>query len=276
VKTELRPPITVPDYASLSLPPADETVPEGAVEEVYQSLLQVASGNDQSKDGKKNWEAFGVKDEADLRQIIRKKLEAQKIAEDRPKRRTRILEFLAGGADFSVPESCLDAELERIFRALIEDNVRRGMTQKMMEGQLEKWKETLPEVARQNVKLELILEVIAEKEGIGLEKNDLELVLSIEANRQRRPAQAIVREFRENPFFRCTFRRKALAMKALDFILENASPVEGAKEEDRCGSCPCGCSCRGGECHGREILRESAPSGLAAVPAENSMRREEV
>ena len=160
--------------------------------------------------------AFGRDDLAALKEILRKEIAAQKHAESLEKMKTELFSKLVGMSAFSVPESLVEKQIERLVTDTHRHYSRMGMTPAQWEEAKKKVEEEAVGRARDQVKLYFILQRIAELEQVEADEIELEERLKGMAKQAQRPLDEARRVFEDD--LRDGLREK----KTIDFLIANA------------------------------------------------------
>jgi len=173
---------------------------------------------------------FGVADEAQLRERIRKDLEVLKQDNEQRKRRDATAQWLLSNVIFDVPESIVQRETQNTVYDVVSQNVRRGIAQTEIEAHRGEIFETAKRTASSEVKLRYILHKVAEVENLDVNAAELEAEIGRLATQSRlTPLQART-QLQKNG--RLDGLREMLKRdKALDFVLAQAKVTATAEPE---------------------------------------------
>jgi trigger factor len=173
---------------------------------------------------------FGVADEAQLRERIRKDLEVLKQDSEQRKRRDATAQWLLSNVIFDVPESIVQRETQNTVYDVVSQNVRRGIAQTEIEAHRGEIFETAKRTASSEVKLRYILHKVAEVENLDVNAAELEAEIGRLATQSRlTPLQART-QLQKNG--RLDGLREMLKRdKALDFVLAQAKVTATAEAE---------------------------------------------
>ena len=125
---------------------------------------------------------------------------------------------------FDLPETLVERELEAIIRQRVQQQQRKGGAQESTgtEDLTSLRQENRDEAARR-VKLGLVLEAIAEKEGLTVTQDDLNAEIMRLASELKMPAAELVKMVKAGGQESIDeLRARILADKALDFVYRNA------------------------------------------------------
>lgn len=161
----------------------------------------------------------------ELRADISKRIDEIKASQADSEVRSRVLEDLIDRADVPVPEAMVERELERRLGRLLRDLERLGST---FEDYLERTNTTREElvasqreVASKSVAAALILEAVAEAEGVVVTPREIDEEIARMAELTDRTHEELRDEFDKSGATE-GLAGDILRRKALDFLVENA------------------------------------------------------
>jgi len=157
----------------------------------------------------------------ELREAVRKAVFSQRQSDAQQEAKNRIVDKLVDDYDFPVPEVYVDRQIrtrvEQSLRAMAAD----GVDPRNLKLDWEKVKETQREKAVREVKASLLLSRIAEREGIGALRDEVDKEVEKLARQQREPVAALHIKFEKDG----TLGRIASHIqteKTLNFLFEHA------------------------------------------------------
>ena len=169
---------------------------------------------------------YGSLDE--LKTKLRTEMEAALKREIEVSHKEQIAKRLADTHHFDLPDSMVEREVNAMVRQQLESRARqRGRSAEAGEGKREEEvarlrEEALPE-AKRRVKVGLILETIAEKEGVRVEEQDVAAELERLARRLNVSAEDVGRMIQAGgQDMRDEILGRLLAEKSLDFVYRHA------------------------------------------------------
>lgn len=158
-----------------------------------------------------------------LKAQIQRNLKARKEYENRRAQRRQVGDALAARIEFPLPESLLAGETQGILLRFMEDNLRRGVP----EAEFEKNKKELYESARSaaagQVKLQLILARIAEKEKITPSERDIDGAIMREAAQSRQRPDKVAKDLSRDRDQLRALQQSLVFDKTLDFLVSKAT-----------------------------------------------------
>ncbi len=157
----------------------------------------------------------------DLKARLREELEKEKAARLDRELKDQLVDQLLQSHAFDIPESMVEDQI----RALLSDTRMRLAAQGVTLGQLnipeEKLREDYQEVAKRQVRTLLILEKIADQEGIAVTDEEVEERLRSISERTRQKLDVVKRYYESNGLIP-DLKTGILTDKTLDFLLSQA------------------------------------------------------
>jgi trigger factor len=144
-----------------------------------------------------------------------KQYSAQQIAKE------ELIDKLVDGNQFSVPEAYVDRQIENQVRMQLRNLTGRGVDPRELKLDWAKLKESQQEKALRNVRASLLLEKVAEKEGISASKDEVDREVQLIA-RQEKEAVPVTRARLEKDGTIGRIAGHIQTEKTLQFLLEQA------------------------------------------------------
>jgi trigger factor len=110
---------------------------------------------------------------------------AQQTAKD------QLLETLAKGHDFAVPETYVDRQFNNMLESYARALQQQGIDPRTLNFDMKKFRETQREKATQDVRATLLLDKIATVEAVSVEQDEVDREVQRLARSQREPAAAV-------------------------------------------------------------------------------------
>lgn len=172
----------------------------------------------------------------ELKEKLREQLALFKKQQSESLFREAVLNQVVEKAEVEVPETLINREIEEMIR-LLDFRVRReGLT---LERYLEETGKTIEDLrkeyrsqAEQNAKTELVLEKIAEKEGIKVTEEDIDKEIELLARRTGANKDQLKEEMTRNNEIPL-LEYDILLKKTLNYLVENAKEVKISKEKEK-------------------------------------------
>ena len=197
-------------------------------------------------------EKIGFENLEDLRKLIATQIQREYDQVGRMRIKRDLLDILASGADFMVPESMVEGEFASIWQR-VESDIKQG---KGDEEDKAKDEATLKAeyrgIAERRVRLGLLLSEIGRSNGVQVAPDEMTRAMRTEAARYQGQEAQIMEFFRKNPQAAESLRGPIFEEKVVDFILELA------KVEDKIVSPE--------ELSAEPPAKESAPAPAPAEP----------
>lgn len=183
------------------------------VREVYKRELQ-----ELTDDFVKNLN-LGVESVEKLRELIRERLLKDKERKNENQYRKRLLEKILEKVDFPVPERFVELKFYQFVEQLRESLEREGLSFEKMQLSLEKLRERLYPVAEKIAKEELLLEKIAENEGIKISEEEIRKQIET----IHKGLQVSLEEAGRIVYY--NILPKMLAERVMSFLVEHSKPL---------------------------------------------------
>lgn len=162
----------------------------------------------------------------ELKGKVRSEMEAALKREIEAAYKDQVLKRLLDTHHFDVPESLVERELTAMIRQQLENRARQGKRTEeagTRQDELTRLREELQPEATRRVKAGLILEAIAEKEGLRVEEADVVAELERLAKRLKLSAADVQRMVEAGgPDLRDELLGRVMADKSLDFVYRHA------------------------------------------------------
>jgi trigger factor len=168
---------------------------------------------------------YGVQSVAELRDRIRKELEAQRSIEIEGILEDRAMEKVEESVQFDLPEGLIEEQgrMRRMWTEL--SLIEAGMSREEIDAELKKLDETAGTDLRKEVKRYFILEKIAEDEKIFATEDDVAVRVALLARAYGRPAKGVFAEMEESGRIE-VLRSEIRQSKTRDFLREKAKVVK--------------------------------------------------
>jgi len=171
----------------------------------------------------------------ELRNDIRERLTAAAEAGVEREFRAAAVEKAVEHAALAVPSAMIDREAHRLYHQLEERVGEQGLTMEVYLGVLQKTAEEIEEEMRPQaefvIKRQLVLEAIAQAEGLAVSDDDITEVVKHDAEAIGRDHLQLLADL-EKSGRREALRDEMLVAKAADFVAENAVAVPMTEAEE--------------------------------------------
>ncbi|MEM1020027.1 MAG: trigger factor, partial [Pseudomonadota bacterium] len=172
---------------------------------------------------------LGLDDLASLKTTISEQIEREHTQLTRTILKRRLLDILADQEKFEVPPSMVDAEFEQIWSQLmsqVEEDEKKDLEDNDAE------KADYRAIAERRVRLGLLLAEIGQKNDVQVKQDEVNRLISMEAQRFPGQEQQVVEFYRKNPQAMAQLRAPLYEDKVVDFILEMATMNEETVDRD--------------------------------------------
>jgi trigger factor len=173
-------------------------------------------------------EKIGFENLEDLRKLIVQQIQREYDQVGRMRIKRDLLDSLAKGADFMVPESMVEGEFASIWQR-VESDMKQG---KGDDEDKQKDEATLKAeyrgIAERRVRLGLLLSEIGRANGVQVAPDEMTRAMRTEAARYQGQEAQIMEFFRKNPQAAESLRGPIFEEKVVDFILELAKVEDKA------------------------------------------------
>lgn len=157
-----------------------------------------------------------------LRETVRRQLQGEYDGMTRLRLRRALMDALAGSAEFTPPQSLVDAEFDGIWKRVEEEKAAGREEPEDQDKDAETLKAEYRAIAERRVKLALLLAEVGRVNGIAVTEDETARALRVEAGRYRGREQEVVDFYRRNPRAVEALRGPILEEKVVDFVLELA------------------------------------------------------
>ncbi len=168
----------------------------------------------------------GLDDLAALRKAMRERLEEEYRSAGRTKLKRQLLDSLAEGYPFPVPQGMVDLEFEGIWRQLTQEMERTGQTFESEGETEEQARAEYRRIAERRVRLGLILSDIGNRNDIKVEPQELQQAMLREARRFPGQERQVLEFFRNNQGALEQLRAPIFEDKVCEYIFQLAKVTE--------------------------------------------------
>lgn len=170
--------------------------------------------------------SLGDADLEALKTRLRGFLQNNHDATSRLRMKRQLLDKLADGHSFPVPQGMVDIEFQSIWRQM-EQVMKSGQLDPEDEGKSEDdLKKEYRDIAERRVRLGLLLSDIGQKNGVVVSQDDLTRALTQEAMRYPGQEQAIFQFYQSNPQALESLRAPIFEEKVVDYIFTKAKVTD--------------------------------------------------
>ncbi len=167
----------------------------------------------------------------DLKADIEKRLLENKEKEEKERQKDELLNKLLDEYDFELPMSVVNQETNQMMMEYVKNMYYSGADINSDEYKPQNLRKKFEKDAQRRVKATFILLEIAEKEGLEATGEEINNVISQEANARNTTFEELYKEYQEKGLLPI-IQMDILGDKALDFLLKNAKITEAKKENN--------------------------------------------
>ena len=169
---------------------------------------------------------LGLDDLGKLKDILRAQLEQETAGLTRTQMKRQLLDTLAAGHDFDVPESMVDAEFQQIWTQLQQEAAKSDDAEAAMK-EIEDEKDDYRRIAERRVRLGLLLSEIGQANDVQVSNQEMNALLQ-QAAQQYRPEdrQKFIEYVQQEPMAAAQLRAPLYEDKVVDFLFDKADVTE--------------------------------------------------
>lgn len=171
-------------------------------------------------------ERVGAKDLADLKAQIRKQIEGDYASLARMRLKRQLLDKLAEGHGFAVPDGMVEAEFNLIWREVEEQKKQGQLDEADKAKPEEELKAEYRKIAERRVRLGLLLAEVGKRNTIEVSREELGQAIVREAQRYPGQERKVIDYYQQNPDAMAQLRAPLYEDKVVDYILELAKLSE--------------------------------------------------
>ena len=170
--------------------------------------------------------SLGLEDLAKLRELISGQLEQQTAGLTRTQMKRALLDQLAAGHDFPVPDGMVDAEFQQIWAQLQQEAAKEEDPQAAMK-EIEAEKDDYRHIAERSVRLGLLLSEIGQANGVEVSGQEMSMLIQQAAQQYREEdRERFVEYVRNDPMAAAQLRAPLYEDKVVDFLFDKAEVTE--------------------------------------------------
>ncbi|MGQ7830938.1 trigger factor [Altererythrobacter sp. Z27] len=170
--------------------------------------------------------SLGLEGLDQLKGLIRGQLEQQTAGLTRTQMKRALLDQLAAGHDFEVPEGMVNAEFDQIWAQLQQEASREENPQEALK-EIQNERDEYRSIAERRVRLGLLLSEIGQANGVEVTAQEMSMLIQ-QAAQQYRPEdrQRFVDYVRQEPMAAAQLRAPLYEDKVVDFLFDKADVTE--------------------------------------------------
>ncbi|MGB3469986.1 MAG: trigger factor [Erythrobacter sp.] len=161
-----------------------------------------------------------------LKEIMKGQLEQQTAGLTRTQMKRSLLDQLAEGHDFAVPQTMVDAEFEQIWAQLQQEATKEDDPEAALK-QIEDEKDDYKSIAERRVRLGLLLSEIGQANGVEVSAQEMSMLIQQAAQQYREEDRERFQQYiQQDPMAAAQLRAPLYEDKVVDFLFDKAEVTE--------------------------------------------------
>lgn len=170
--------------------------------------------------------SLGLESLDKLKELLRGQLEQETNGLTRTQMKRQLLDTLASGHDFAVPQGMVDAEFDQIWSQLEQEAAKEEDPESAMK-EIESERDDYRGIAERRVRLGLLLSEIGQKNGVEVTQQEMGMLTQQAAQQYRDEDRERFLQFIANePMAAAQLRAPLYEDKVVDFLFEKADVTE--------------------------------------------------
>jgi trigger factor len=169
---------------------------------------------------------LGEADLAALKERIHERISAEYKDFGRSRLKRQLLDRLAEGHDFPVPEGMLDAEFNAIWKQIEQDKEADKLDPEDAEKDEDELKSDYRDIAERRVRLGLLISEVGRINGIEVTEEEANMALYREAQKHPGKERQVFEFYQNSPDAMANLRAPIFEDKVVDFIIDLAKVTE--------------------------------------------------
>ncbi|MDG5749135.1 trigger factor [Qipengyuania sp. XHP0207] len=199
--------------------PADHLAGKDAEFDVTVQQVKVPADTKVDDEFAKN---LGLDSVDKLKELVRGQLEQETAGLTRTQMKRQLLDKLAAGHDFAVPQGMVDAEFDQIWTQLQQEAARSEDPEAMLK-EIEDEKDDYRNIAERRVRLGLLLSEIGQANGVEVNANEMQMLIQQAAQQYRaEDRERFIEYVRTEPMAAAQLRAPLYEDKVVDFLFDKA------------------------------------------------------
>ncbi len=167
-------------------------------------------------------EKLGLKSVGEVRDALRKRIEAEHNAQSRAKAKRRLFDQLDAGHVFDLPKSMVESEFDGIWRQILADKEADRQDPEDAGKSDEELEKEYRGISERRVRLGLVLAEIGRRNNVQVPEDEVNAALGRQARQFPGQERQVIEYFQKNPGAMAQIRAPIYEEKVVDFILELA------------------------------------------------------
>ncbi|MXO47220.1 trigger factor [Erythrobacter vulgaris] len=165
---------------------------------------------------------FGLDGLDKLKELLRGQLEQETAGLTRTQMKRSLLDQLAAGHDFAVPQGMVDAEFDQIWNQLQQEAARSENPGEMLK-EMEAEKEDYRHIAERRVRLGLLLSEIGQANNVQVTSQEMSMLIQQAAQQYRaEDRERFMQYIQQEPMAAAQLRAPLYEDKVVDFLFDKA------------------------------------------------------
>ncbi|MCP5397469.1 MAG: trigger factor [Sphingomonadaceae bacterium] len=203
--------------------PAEELKGKDATFDITVKQVKVEDETKVDEDFAKN---LGLESLDQLKGLLRGQLEQETAGLTRTQMKRALLDQLAAGHDFDVPEGMVNAEFEQIWAQLQQEAAREEDPAAALK-EIEAEKDDYRDIAVRRVRLGLLLSEIGQKNGVEVTQQEMSMLIQQAAQQYRaEDRERFIQYVQQEPMAAAQLRAPLYEDKVVDFLFDKAEVTE--------------------------------------------------
>jgi trigger factor len=185
--------------------------------------------------------AYGAESLEKLKTGVRSDLENELKFKKEKTLRTELVRALLGRVNFELPETAVAQETRNVVYDLVQENTKRGVPRQTIEQQKEQIYTAATRNAKERLKVQFLLQKIAEKEEIKVSQEEIVKRVQQLANMYQMPADKFLKDLQKRNGVIEVYDQ-IMNEKVIDFLQQNAKiedvPAGSTGQPDASGANP--------------------------------------
>lgn len=161
-----------------------------------------------------------------LKELLKGQLEQETNGLTRTQMKRQLLDQLAAGHDFPVPEKMVDAEFDQIW-AQLQQEAAKDENPEEAQKEIEAEKDDYRNIAERRVRLGLLLSEIGQQNGVEVSQQEMSMLIQQAAQQYREEdRERFVQYVQQEPMAAAQLRAPLYEDKVVDFLFEKAEVTE--------------------------------------------------
>ena len=170
--------------------------------------------------------SLGLESLDKLKELLKGQLQQETNGLTRTQMKRQLLDQLAAGHDFPVPEKMVEAEFEQIWAQLQQEAAKDENPEQALK-EIEDEKDDYRNIAERRVRLGLLLSEIGQKNGVEVTQQEMSMLIQQAAQQYRNEdRERFIQYVQQEPMAAAQLRAPLYEDKVVDFLFDKADVTE--------------------------------------------------